>query len=142
MGIKVKVQRNETGRIYGITFIDHNSKTVWNGSRLGKELSANVFNAYWQNSIKAEVLNKSSQQINSPQIKDIIYLKDEEIHPIFQINQFKEGSSVIEEFGSLLLPDIHGEDFEELDFENKIKKAIKNESYVNGSNCISVTWIS
>lgn len=30
------------GRIYGATFIDHNTKTVLNGSRLGKEYSANA----------------------------------------------------------------------------------------------------
>src|SRR5690606_29239005 len=48
-GINVVVRRNDKGRIYGITFIDHNSKTVWNGSRLGKELSANTFNDYWNN---------------------------------------------------------------------------------------------
>ena len=37
-------RQNEAGRIYGATFIDHADKTVFNGSRLGKEFSANVFN--------------------------------------------------------------------------------------------------
>jgi hypothetical protein len=32
------------GRIYGATFIDHEQKYVFNGSRLGREFSANVFN--------------------------------------------------------------------------------------------------
>jgi len=32
------------GRIYGATFIDHNAGIVANGSLLGKEFSANVFN--------------------------------------------------------------------------------------------------
>ena len=32
------------GRIYGVTFIDHNAGIVANGSVLGKEFSANVFN--------------------------------------------------------------------------------------------------
>src|SRR5690606_6608447 len=54
-GINVVVRRNDTGRIYGITFIDHNSKAVWNGSRLAKELSANTFNDYWNNNIKPEI---------------------------------------------------------------------------------------
>jgi len=54
-GINVVVRRNDTGRIYGITFIDHNSKVVWNGSRLGKELSANIFNDYWNNNIKPDI---------------------------------------------------------------------------------------
>lgn len=56
------VHRNDAGRIYGMTFIDHNSKTVWNGSRLGKELSANVFNDYWNNSIKPEIKGPAVQQ--------------------------------------------------------------------------------
>ncbi len=30
--------------IYGVTFIDHENRTVLNGSRLGKDFSANVFN--------------------------------------------------------------------------------------------------
>ena len=43
-GIDVLFRRNEEGRIYGITFIDHTTRTILNGSRLGKEYSANVFN--------------------------------------------------------------------------------------------------
>lgn len=42
-GIGVVFRTNEA-RIYGATFIDHADKTVFNGSRLGKEFSANVFN--------------------------------------------------------------------------------------------------
>ena len=34
-------------RIYGATFIDHNTKTVLNGSRLGKEFSANAFERWF-----------------------------------------------------------------------------------------------
>jgi len=43
-GITVLFRENEKGRIYGATFIDHDQKSVFNGSRLGKEFSANVFN--------------------------------------------------------------------------------------------------
>lgn len=43
-GIGVIFRQNETGQIYGVTFIDHKNQTVLNGSRLGKEFSANVFN--------------------------------------------------------------------------------------------------
>ena len=35
---------NPEGCLYGITFIDHTTRTVFNGSRLGKAFSANVFN--------------------------------------------------------------------------------------------------
>ena len=43
VNIDLVVRRNDQGRIYGITFIDHNDRCVFNGSRLGKEFSANVF---------------------------------------------------------------------------------------------------
>jgi hypothetical protein len=44
-GIDAVFRGNEEGRIYGVTFIDHHSKEVYNGSRLGKEFSANRFNS-------------------------------------------------------------------------------------------------
>ena len=45
--ISTFVRENKQGRIYGISFIDHISKTVFNGSRLGKDVSANVFHHLW-----------------------------------------------------------------------------------------------
>ncbi|HZK96717.1 MAG TPA: hypothetical protein VFC67_21135, partial [Prolixibacteraceae bacterium] len=44
VNIDLVVRRNDQGRIYGVTFIGHNDRCVFNGSRLGKEFSANVFN--------------------------------------------------------------------------------------------------
>lgn len=44
-GIGVVLRQNDQGRIYGVTFIDHNRREVCNGSRLGKEFSANAFQA-------------------------------------------------------------------------------------------------
>lgn len=53
--IDVVFRENEQGRIYGVTFIDHNRREVFNGSRIGKEFSANVFNELfkWWDSIPA-----------------------------------------------------------------------------------------
>jgi len=42
--MSVLFRTNDDGRIYGATFIDHEQRCVFNGSRLGKEFSANVFN--------------------------------------------------------------------------------------------------
>ena len=42
-GIDVVFRENDAGCIYGITFIDHHNSEVYNGSRLGKEFSANNF---------------------------------------------------------------------------------------------------
>lgn len=41
--IDVLFRYTEEGRIYGVTFIDHNTMTVLNGSCLGKDYSANAF---------------------------------------------------------------------------------------------------
>lgn len=41
-GIDLVLRRNDAGRIYGATFIDHNSRTVLNGSALGKDFAANA----------------------------------------------------------------------------------------------------
>lgn len=46
--IGVVFRENEQGRIYGVTFIDHDRREVFNGSRMGKEFSANVFNDYFR----------------------------------------------------------------------------------------------
>lgn len=54
-GINTVVRRNSEGRIYGMTFIDHESRSVWNGSQLDKNLSANVFNDWWNNGNKLEL---------------------------------------------------------------------------------------
>ena len=43
-GIDVVFRYTDEGRIYGVTFIDHNAMTVLNGSRLGKQFSANALN--------------------------------------------------------------------------------------------------
>lgn len=41
--VSVVFRINETGRIYGATFVDHKEKIINNGSWLGKEFSANAF---------------------------------------------------------------------------------------------------
>ena len=48
-GLRVVIRKNESGRIYGITFIDDKVGVVLNGSRLGKGYAANVFNSYFSN---------------------------------------------------------------------------------------------
>lgn len=47
MNVDLVLRRNDSGRIYGVTFIDHESRTVLNGSRLGKGLSANALEAHF-----------------------------------------------------------------------------------------------
>ena len=66
-GITPVFRENENGRIYGATFIDHQSKTVLNGSQLGKEYSANVF----QKSFNPEpVVSSNSFPVFQPEKSD------------------------------------------------------------------------
>ena len=48
-GLRVFIRKNESGRIYSITFIDDKEGIALNGSRLGKGYAANVFNGYFSN---------------------------------------------------------------------------------------------
>lgn len=45
--IDLVLRYNADGRLYGTTFIDHNNHVVLNGSRLGKEFSANSLNLWF-----------------------------------------------------------------------------------------------
>ena len=53
--IDVVLRYTEEGRIYGVMFIDHNTMTVLNGSRLGKEFSANAINERFNNPANAPI---------------------------------------------------------------------------------------
>ena len=48
-GLRGVIRKNESGRIYGITFIDDEVGVALNGSRLGKGYAANIFNGYFSN---------------------------------------------------------------------------------------------
>jgi hypothetical protein len=47
-GIDVILRRNDQNFIYGVTYIDHKSKCVFNGSDLGKEFSAAMIRDRWE----------------------------------------------------------------------------------------------
>lgn len=58
-GLRAVIRKNESGRIYGITFIDDKVGVVLNGSRLGKGYAANVFNTYFSNPTHNPFLDKT-----------------------------------------------------------------------------------
>jgi predicted RNA-binding protein with PUA domain len=117
-GINTVVRRNNEGRIYGITFIDHESRSIWNGSALDRNLSANVFNDWWNNGNKPELKIQDSLVSNTNTI-DKLTTKD-----LFEfLSQEHSSNSDLELFS--LLPDVQGEDHEEQDFANKMKKIKK-----------------
>ena len=58
-GLRVVIRKNESGRIYGITFIDDKEGIALNGSRLGKGYAANKFNEYFSNPEKNPFLDET-----------------------------------------------------------------------------------
>jgi hypothetical protein len=102
-GISVLFRTNEQGRIYGATFIDHEQKCVFNGSRLGKEFSANVFN---------DLFHNQPQEFHSSQ------------HFHQSNKEFEENSN----FGGifdLLPPESAADDIAEQDLANRLRKKKK-----------------
>jgi hypothetical protein len=114
-GINTVVRRNESGRIYGITFIDHESRSIWNGSQLDRSLSANMFNNWWNNGNKPELKVPESPVSNTDTLdhqptKDLFeFISHEHLH-----------SSDLGLFS--LLPQAQGEDYEEGQFAKRMKK--------------------
>ncbi|MDR1055603.1 MAG: relaxase/mobilization nuclease domain-containing protein [Prevotellaceae bacterium] len=84
--------QNETGRIYGVTFIDYPNRAVLNGSRLGKEFSANVFNDLFNSSQKQNITSGHMEEKQT------------------DINRDSAPGSV---FGLLDMPQSSGSDYEE-----------------------------
>ena len=105
-----------------MTFIDHESRSVWNGSQLDRNLSANVFNAWWNNGNKPELkiqdspVSNTNTLDNSP-TKNLFEFISQEDSPNFDLGLFS------------LLPDTQGEDYEEEQFANRMKKKKKGRRF-------------
>ncbi|ASW76313.1 relaxase [Chryseobacterium piperi] len=125
-GINLVTRKNTDGRIYGITFIDHKSKSVWNGSSLSKQLSANVFNEWWNN-------NGAKPMLSSPNITNQENLFTDKSTVQNTATPISSNSNPIENWDkngvgdlfSFLLPEVQGVDYEEEAFINQMQKKKK-----------------
>ena len=108
-GIDVLFRENEERRLYGITFIDHNNGCVVNGSRLGKELSANAI-AEWFDRPHPE-LSVTIPQAENQSVSQTFSTEDNSI------------------LGGLLdLPmEAHGTDWEEEQFRRRMQRKKKQQ---------------
>lgn len=118
-GINVVIFQNKDNRIYGVTFIDHNSKSVCKGSQLSKELSANMLNEKWS---RTEEHTKSSLKVPEQTIFEPHPLTNESIdlHLIFEYLNTDTSSREFVSFFNLFNTN-QEVDHEELDFEHRLK---------------------
>ncbi len=99
-GLRVFIRKNESGRIYGITFIDDKEGVALNGSRLGKGYAANVFNGYFSNPAHNPFLDETLYGNPSVRLE-----QSATVQPL-QSNA-EEGDNLIDE----LIEDIVGDTF-------------------------------
>lgn len=100
--ISVLFRENESGRIYGVTFIDHRQKFVFNGSRLRKDFSANAFEQ------KFNEEKHSSEQEKSPEFSSP--------------HSTSSPDSTLDNLSGLLTIDSRGENPEEEAFIRRMKR--------------------
>jgi hypothetical protein len=120
LSIDVVFRQNDSGRIYGVTFVDHNNKMVLNGSKLGKEFSANAFNQLF-----IETADKSQQkQKSSDSIKERPYVPD--INANSDAQNTISGSQLDDLFGVFYTPPSANQDEVPLKKKKKKQRRKKN----------------
>lgn len=111
-GVDVVFRETDTGRIYGATFIDHNTGCVLNGSCMGKELSANALEQW--------VSMRKAQSADNPSSKPQSYAPQQQTPH----EQQPEGDTVVGGMLDLsMLPD--GTDPEEEVFRRRMQRKKK-----------------
>lgn len=121
VGINMVLRRTANNRIYGITFIDHQTRSVWNGSHLAKNLSAGVFNDWWnkRSKPKIDLQTPGSEKLATNTNQAITHNKISENQSDPSLSNAANAMSNI--FGGLL-PQTAGENYEEEEFERQMKK--------------------
>ncbi|GHT32487.1 mobilization protein [Bacteroidia bacterium] len=72
-GIDMILRYGNGGRLFGVTFIDHNSRTVLNGSALGKEFSANALGARFADFAQPQERRENLQSVLSAPAKEVLH---------------------------------------------------------------------
>lgn len=126
-GIGVVYRENVAGRLYGVTFIDHNTGVVLNGSRLGKDYSANAIVDRLENPHGYEHLTNTAQPQGSTQFTP----QQQPLPPVQQSVSHKEhhtesselGNSIGSLFDIPILP--NGNNPEEDEFRRRMQQQKK-----------------
>lgn len=80
-GVDAVFRLNAAGRIYGVTFIDHEQGIVANGSLLGRSFSANAFEHQFHTEEKGRGVSRESSEQESPSSKES-FRPGPSIHPL------------------------------------------------------------
>ena len=80
-GVDAVFRLNATGRIYGVTFIDHEQGIVANGSLLGRSFSANAFEQQFHAEAKSRGVSRESSEQERPSSKES-FRPGPSIHPL------------------------------------------------------------
>lgn len=113
--INAVFRENTDGRIYGVTFIDHQSRCVFNGSKMGKEFSANVFNELF----KDDTTNRHQLIINPA---DNTTKGSDTDNPIESFTENTEYNNKQEDSAvDISLLEQHGADYTEEAFTRRMK---------------------
>jgi hypothetical protein len=129
-GIKVVLRQNESGILYGITYVDHRTKSVFNGSSLGKQYSAK---AVKERCRQATISQASHQERVKQQANRKINYDFEPFKRKNQIASFEpnvSGSNGQNEMLDSLVDPI--KDDSSLPFELRRKKKRKQKNISNG----------
>ncbi len=111
--IDVLFRRNDEGRIYGTTFIDHTTRTILNGSRLGKEYSANIFNDLYGG--KQE---QAQEAVKDTRLSDVYT----NVHPTTKYEESHIPDNVTGGLFSILAPEPENHPKEEMPLPRRRKK--------------------
>ena len=121
-GLRVVIRKNESGRIYGITFIDDEVGIALNGSRLGKGYAANIFNAYFSNPAHNPFLDETLY--GSPSIRMEQSATDQPLQP-----NTEEGDNLVDELIEDIVGDTFGttgnDDWKEAVWQRKLRRQSK-----------------
>ena len=121
-GLRVVIRKNESERIYGITFIDDKEGIALNGSRLGKGYAANVFNAYFSNPAHNPFLDETLY--GSPSVR----LEQSAIVQLSQPNTEESDNFVdelIESMADVSFLSTGNDDWKEAAWQRKLRKQSK-----------------
>lgn len=78
--ITAVLRQNADGRIYGITFVDHRNRSVFNGSEIGKSYSiAGLYKQFIEHAKDQNVLTHEQHLSNHPSLLEQILLPENEL---------------------------------------------------------------